>query len=167
MKTTLLLPSLCLVLLGSGCAYKVGAVHDPGFKTIFVENFKSDVDQPQLENMVSTTIIQQFQRDGTLEVTSEERAEVILKGKIVSFETTPVRYSRTNELTPTEVSMTIGVEYSLTKRGESKPYADHLKATGSSSFFIGDDLQSDKKQGVPIAAARLGQAIVAKIVDGW
>ncbi len=155
------------LLACAGCAsYHAGAIHDPGFKTIFIENFKSDVDEPQLENLVSTTVIQQFQRDGTIQVTDLEKADVILKGHITSFEMTPIRVSRENELTPTEVSMTIGVSYTLTKKGESKPYTES-KAQGSASFFIGNDLQSDKRQGVPLAAAKLGQHIVSALADAW
>ncbi len=144
----------------------MGAVQDPGFKTIFIENFKSDVDEPALENLVTTTVIQQFQRDGSIEVTSAKNAEVILRGRITSFDMSPVRYSRANELTPTEVTLGIGVSYTLTKRGETKPFKES-QATGNTTFFIGGDLQSDKRQGVPLASERLGRQMVASLTEGW
>lgn len=156
----------CLLLLTGCSSYKVGAVHDPGFKTIYIENFKSDVEEPGLENLVTTTVIQQFQRDGTLRVTDVAQADVVLRARIDSFEMSPVRYSRANELTPTEATMTIGVHYSLTRRGEKEPY-DKASAAGTTSFFIGSDLQSDKRQGVPLAAERLGRNIVSNIADAW
>lgn len=158
--------SLILTLFCQGCAYQVGSIHDPGFKTIFIENFRSDVDEPALESLVTTTVIKEFQKDGTLRVTDEDEADVIMRGVIQKFEMTPVLYSRQNEITPTETSMVIGVRYSLTKRGDTKPYY-HGTAEGSSSFFIGNDLQSDKRQGVPLAAAQLGRKIVQSLADGW
>ncbi|NUN93343.1 MAG: LptE family protein [Verrucomicrobiae bacterium] len=158
---------LAALLLLSGCAsYKLGTVRDPGFKTIFIENFKSLVDEPGLENLVTTTIIQQFQADGTLTVTDEARADVVLRGKITEFTSTPVRYSRSNEITPIESSLTLGVAYTLTRRGETKPYLEG-SAAGSAGFFIGSDFQSDKRQGVPIAAAKAGRQIVSQLVEGW
>lgn len=150
-----------------GCSsYKLGTVHNPGFKTIFIENFKSQVDEPALENLVTTTIIQQFQMDGTLQVTDAEKADVILRGAVTEYVVSPVRYSRSNEITPVEGSLSLGVSYTLTKRGETKPYLE-TKAAGSTGFFIGSDLQSDKRQGVPLAAAKVGRQIVSQIVEGW
>lgn len=160
----LLLPFLTLI---PGCAsYKLGANHDPGFKTIYIENFKSEVDEPALETLVTTTVSQQFQRDGTVTITTSDSANVILKGRITSFETTPVRYSRANEITPTQATMTIGVHYTLTRQGKKKPYHEGV-VSGSTSFFIGNDLQSDKRQGVPLAAAKLGQSLVSSLLEAW
>jgi hypothetical protein len=158
---------LILVPILVGCAsYQLGSVSDPGFQTVFIENFKSDVDEPLLENLVTTTVIQQFQNDGTVRVTSAKEADVILRGRIDSFDMTPIRYSRANELTPVEANMTIGVTYNLTRRGETKPFRQS-KAIGTSTFFIGNDLQSDKRQGVPLASERLGRQMVSDLVDGW
>ncbi|MDD2710372.1 MAG: LptE family protein [Verrucomicrobiae bacterium] len=162
---------ICLLsLLGfglAGCAsYKLGAVKDPGFKTIFIENFKSQVDEPGLENLVTTTVIKEFQNDGTLRVVSMEQADVILRGKITAFETTPLRYSRQNELTPTEAGMSIEVTYTLTKKGQEKPYQE-AKVTGATTFFIGNDLQGDKRQGVPLASEKLGRELLKMLVEGW
>ncbi|MCC7519644.1 MAG: hypothetical protein IT578_10720 [Verrucomicrobiae bacterium] len=158
---------LAAALLLCGCAsYKLGKTRDPGFKTIFIENFKSEVDEPGLENLVTTTIIQQFQMDGSIAVTDAARADVILRGKITEFTMSPVRYSRSNEITPVEVSLSLGVTYALTRRGESKPFLEG-GAGGSAGLFVGSDLQSDKRQGIPIAAAKAGRQIVDQLVDGW
>ena len=161
------IPFLAFLGLTSGCAsYHVGSIHDPGFKTIFIENFKSDVDEPGLENLVTTTVIKEFQRDGTIEVTSADLADVILRGRITSYELSPVRFSRSDEITPIETSLTIGVHYTLTKRNQTKPFVES-QASGNRSFFIGNDLQSDKRQGVPLAAEVLARQIVANLADGW
>ncbi len=167
MKTRLMLLLLPLALLAAGCAsYKLGAANKPNFKTIFIENFKSDVDEPALETLVTTTVIQQFQNDGTLEITDAKKADVILQGRITGFTMSPVRYSRANEITPTEASMSITVKYMMTRRGEEKPFKTS-QAIGSTSFFIGSDVQSDKRQGVPLASAHLGRQMVSDIVDRW
>ncbi len=165
MKIHFLLLS-ALLALNSGCAYKLGAVGDPGFKKLFIENFKSEADEPHLENIVTTTVIQQFQNDGTLQIVPANEADVILRGTITQLVTSPVRYSRSNEITPTEVSLSITVRYTLTKRGETRPYTTST-ATGTARFFIGDDLQSDKRQGIPLAAEKVGQSIVSTLVETW
>jgi len=165
MKSAFILPLLGAILL-SGCAYKLGTVHDPGYKRMFVENFRSDVDEPGLENLVSTTIVKQIQNDGTVQVTSLEDADVVLRGRIVEFKMTPVTYSRSNELTPTEATMSITASYTITRKGETSPlYKGRI--TGNTSLFIGNDLQSDKRQGVPLAAEDLGRQIISQIADQW
>jgi hypothetical protein len=167
MKLPLALLSIASLFIGTGCTtYQLGANHDPGYKTIFIENFKSEVDEPALENLVTTTVIQQFQRDGTLQVTDAAKADVILRGSIVTFNLAPVRFSRANELTPTETSLSMVVKYSLTKRG-AKSHFQQGTASGDARFFIGNDLQSDKRQGVPLAAEKLGRQIVSAITEGW
>lgn len=167
MKFSHLFSWTSLIVLLCGCAsYQLGTTRDPGFKTIYIENFKSEVDEPGLETLVTTTVIQQFQKEGTLVATTSDRADVILKGTISSFEMSPVRYSRANELTPTQANMSIHVKYNLTKQGQNKPYRES-QATGSASFFIGSDLQSDKRQGIPLAAEKLGRNIVTSLTDGW
>jgi hypothetical protein len=159
----LLLP-LSLLL---GCAgYQLGPNYKPSYKKIFIENFKSQVDEPALENLVTTTVIKEIQKDGTLEVTDAAHADVILRGVIDSFEMTPVRFSRVNEITPTEASVTLSVKYSLIRRGETKPLVES-RASGTTRFFIGSDIQSDKRQGVPLASEDLGREIVAAIAEGW
>ena len=164
-RTPLLLAAVAALLCG--CAsYKLGKIHDPGFKTIFIENFKSQVDEPGLENLVTTTIIQQFQMDGTLTVTDEASADVVLRGKIIDFTMAAVRYSRSNEITPVESTLSLSVAYTLTKRGETSAYQNGT-ASGTTSLFIGSDLQSDKRQGIPLAAAKAGRQIVSQLVEGW
>ena len=97
--------------------------------------------------------------DGTLTVTDESKADVVLRGKIIAFTMSPVRYSRQNEITPSQVTLSLGVAYTLVKRGEKKPYQESA-ASGDTSLFVGSDLQSDKRQGVPLAAAKIGRQIV-------
>ncbi len=111
MKIPLYAVLAALAMISPGCAYQVGSIHEPGFKTIFIENFRSHVDEPALESLVTTTLIKQFQKDGTLQVTDENKADVVMRGIIDKFEMTPVLYSRENEITPTETAMTIGVNY--------------------------------------------------------
>jgi hypothetical protein len=166
MKFRSLIFSLSVILMVGCSSYHLGEVHDPGFKKIYIENFRSEIDEPELENLVSTSIVQQFQKDGTIEVTDRDQADVILRGTIDHFELTPMRYSRQNELTTTQASMTIGARYTLTKKGQSTPY-QKLRAEGSTLFFVGSDIQSDKRQGVPLAAQDLGRHIVTNLVDGW
>jgi hypothetical protein len=155
-----------LLILNAGCAYKLGSVGDPGFKKLFVENFKNEADEPRLENIVTTTVIQQFHNDGTIEIVPASEADVMMRGTITQFSMTPVRFARSNEITPTEVNLSITVQYTLTKKGASHPYSKGA-ASGTSRFFIGDDLQSDKRQGIPIAAEKLGQNIISTLVETW
>jgi hypothetical protein len=159
--------SIGILFLTSGCAsYRFGNASDPGFKSIFIENFRNDSDEPHLENLVTTTVIKEFQNDGTLIVTDASSAEVILQGRIITFQMSPVLYSRQNEITPTQVSMSIGVKYSLTRRGQKKAFREG-QATGSSTFFIGGDLQSDKRLGVPLASEELGRNMVSDLSGSW
>ncbi len=112
-------------------------------------------------------MIKQFQQDGTYRIATEENADAILKGEIETITRAPARSVRGNVLATTEFSLTMRIRYSLTERGTGKELAAPSEVYGTTSFFVGDDITTDERQALPLAAEELAVRLVSQLSEGW
>lgn len=161
--------SLLIAATFGGCAgYHVGPVK-PGYlrevHSIAVPNFKNGTLMPRIEVLVTSTVIKQFQQDGTFQITNAGNADAVLKGEIITVSRSPARSVRGNVLSTTEFNFTLAVRYSLLGR-DGKPLAASA-ATGTTSFFVGSDIVTDERQALPLAAEALATRLVSQLSEGW
>jgi hypothetical protein len=158
----------CLCL--AGClGYHIGPVkpqylHD--IHTIAVPTFKNHTLEPRIEVLVAGTVIKQFQQDGTFKITSNENADAILEGTIVSVSRAPARSVQGNVLATSEFNLSIRVQYKLVGR-DGKPLGPQGAAVGSTSYFVGTDVITDERQALPLATEQLATNLVSQLSEGW
>ena len=161
--------SLCLAFLVSGCAgYRLGPAtpaHLSHIKTIAVPTFGNPTLTPRIEVLVTSTIIKQFQQDGTFRIAHEDQADAVLKGEIVSVGRSPARSLRGNVLSTTEFNLSLTVRYTLTARDGKVIHPG--SASGTTSFFVGSDVSTDERQALPLATEELAKQIVSQLSEGW
>lgn len=159
-----------LAFLLSGCAgYHLGPATPAYLRqihSIAVPTFRNVTLTPRIEVLVTGTVIKQFQQDGTFRIASEENADAILKGEIVAVGRSPARSVRGNVLATTEFNLALRVRYTLTGR-DGKPLAGPLEAGGATSFFVGEDVNTDERQALPLAAEELAKHLVSQLSEGW
>lgn len=157
-------------LLLAGCAgYKLGPVkptYMKGITTIAVPSFKNTTLVPRIEVLVANSVVKQFQQDGTYQITSENQADALLEGTIISIERQPARSLRGNVLATTEFDLILTLDYTLTNRITGKLIA-HKQAVGRTSVFVGGDLQQDEQQALPLAAEKAAVQIVSLLSEGF
>lgn len=162
--------SLASLLLASGCAgYHLGPVKPTFMKevhTLAVPAFKNNTLMPRTEVLVADTIIKQFQQDGTYEIVPEERADAILEGSVTNIQRTPSRSLRGNVLATSEYTVTITLEVRVTKRDTNVLITRRL-FTGTTSFFVGQDVNQDERQALPLAVQDAAQTVVTALSEGW
>ena len=168
MKKVSLAALSCLGL--AGClGYHIGPVkpqylHD--VHTIAVPTFKNHTLQPRIEVLVAGTVIKQFQQDGTFQITSNENADAILEGDIVSVNRAPARSVEGNVLATAEFNLAIRVKYKLVGR-DGKPLGPQGTAIGTTSYFVGTDVITDERQALPLATEQLAIQLVSQLSEGW
>lgn len=135
-------------------------------QTISVPTFKNSTLQPRIEVLVTSTVIKQFQQDGTFRIVGDDEADATLKGEIISVARRPTRSVRGNVLATTEFGLTMRVRYSLVDRS-GKGLAPSAIATGTTSFFVGSDVASDERQALPLATEELATSLVSQLSEGW
>ena len=161
---------LLLVFLFGGCAgYQLGPA-TPGYlrqvHTIAVPTFSNTTLVPRIEVLVTSTVIKQFQQDGTFRIVNADVADATLKGEIVGVNRSPARSVRGNVLSTTEFNLSVTVKYTLMGR-DGKVLGSPGAVGGSTSFFVGSDVSTDERQALPLAAEELARHLVSQLSEGW
>jgi len=164
------LSTFVLALLLSGCAgYHLGPATPAYLRqihSIAVPTFRNGTLVPRVEVLVTGTVIKQFQQDGTFRIATEDNADAILKGEIVAVGRSPARSVRGNVLATTEFNLALRVRYTLVGR-DGRTIAGPSEAVGSTSFFVGEDVATDERQALPLAAEELAGRLVSQLSEGW
>lgn len=160
---------LLVTVLSGGCAgYHLGPAKPSYLRdvhTIAVPTFTNTTLEPRIEVLVTNTVIKQFQQDGTFRIVGADAADATLKTEIASVGRAPARSVRGNVLATTEFYLTLTVKYTLLGRDGKALTAG--AATGSTSFFVGTDVNTDERQALPLAAEELARHLVSQLSEGW
>ena len=164
--------AFALLLLGflfEGCAgYQLGPATPAYLRdihTIAVPTFRNATLEPRIEVLVTNTAIKQFQQDGTFRIVNLDAADATLKAEITSLGRAPARSVRGNVLSTTEFNLTLTVKYALVARDGKTLTAGAVG--GSTSFFVGTDVNTDQRQAFPLAAEELARHLVSQLSEGW
>ncbi|MEI6561489.1 MAG: LPS assembly lipoprotein LptE [Verrucomicrobiota bacterium] len=171
MKSPFFAALAALLLLWSGCAgYHIGASVPKkmaGVTTIAVPTFRNETLVPRLEALAASTLVKQFQQDGTFQVRSVQDADVVLEGTIKTISRNGARSVRSDIVKQQEYSLTVVVVYTVTRRG-SGVMIDQGTVSGDTSFFVsGNDVNQDERQAIPLAIEKASVNIVSRITTGW
>ena len=154
----------------SGCAgYRVGDVKPQYLKevqTVAIPTFRNGTFLPRVEGLITNTVLKQFQQDGTFRITSEDKADAVIRATVVAIGRRPVRSVRGNVLATTEFNLGVGVRYTLVGR-DGKVLAGPINVSGGTSFFVGSDVATDERQALPLAAEDLAVRMVSQLSEGW
>ena len=158
-----------LPFLFGGCGgYQLGPA-TPGYlrnvHAIAVPTFTNNTLEPRLEVLVTNTAIKQFQQDGTFRIVNADAADATLKAEIVGVGRSPARSVRGNVLSTTEFALNLTVKYTL--MGSDGKQLTAGAVSGSTSFFVGSDVNTDQRQALPLAAEELARHLVSQLSEGW
>jgi hypothetical protein len=160
---------LLLPLLFVGCGgYQLGPATPRYLRNVHaiaVPTFTNGTLEPRLEVLVTNTAIKQFQQDGTFRIATADAADATLKAEIVSVGRSPARSVRGNVLSTTEFNLSLTVKYTLTGRDGKQLTSGAVG--GSTSFFVGSDVNTDQRQAMPLAAEELARHLVSQLSEGW
>ncbi len=161
-------PLLLFSTFGFGCAgYHVGPVTKTSFHSIAVPMFRNETLRPQLEAQISNGIIQRLQQDGSLQIESQSRADVVLIGTIFRYDRIALRTLRSDTGIPREyrISITVRVEARDRRTGETvlKP----TEVEGKTDVLIGEDQQSAEMQALPLLADDIAKRVAGLLVESW
>jgi hypothetical protein len=160
---------LLVAFLSGGCAgYKLGPAKPAYLRdihSIAVPTFTNTTLEPRIEVLMTNTVIKQFQQDGTFRIANPDAADATLKTEIISVGRAPARSVRGNVLATTEFYLSLTVKYTLLGRDGKSLAAGG--ATGSTSFFVGTDVNTDERQALPLAAEELARHLVSQLSEGW
>ena len=164
--------ALCAAaLVLNGCAgYHVGPIPPKfmdGVHTVAVPTFHNQTLLPRVEVLAADSVIKELQRDGTFKVTSADTADVIIQGTITNLDRHQARALRSDVSGSREFTLTVSVDYTITKR-DTQEELDSGSVRGSTSFFVsGNDVNQDERQAIPLAMENAAVHLVTQVTEGW
>src|SRR3989344_2183697 len=110
---------LSMVII-AGCGYTTKSTLPSTIKTIHVETFKNNVDfsaegsrnlyLPLLEIKVRNAVINRFLFDGNLKIAEADKADLVLKGQLLSYDRSALRYTDDGDVQEYRVHITVSLE---------------------------------------------------------
>jgi len=165
-RIALLLGVLAAVGL-SGCAYHLGAVGKPGYRSVAVPMFRNETVKPQLAPPVTNAIIKRLQTDGSLPVTWEADADIVVHGTITEFTRTVLRTQVDDTRAPREYRLRLTAKIEVRDRRTGKLVMPAATLTGQADAFLGSDLQTAEEQALPLIADDLARQVVSRLTERW
>lgn len=167
MKRVALLLAAALFL--GGCAYHLGDARPSmmrGITTIAVPVSKNKTLEPNVEALLSDTVVKALQTDGTYKTDYASRADAILETTLSQVERHPARSIRGNVLAASEYELVTTVDFAVNERSTGKRLMSG-QVNGRTSFFVSGDLQTSETQALPLAFENAATALVSRLGEGF
>jgi Lipopolysaccharide-assembly len=164
---SLLLPLLTLV---SCTGYQLGGLQPKSLshvRNVAVPMFGNDTLHPRAEALATSAVASAIVRDGTYRITTTDRADAILEGRLAAIRYSTIRGTRRDTLRPEELENTVEISWKLIDaRNPSKILASG-SSSGNSQLFVSSNLQTARNNALPEALERAGEALVSRISTGY
>lgn len=161
----------CLVCT-CGCGYTTGSLLPAKFQTIYVAPFENKTDYmnaqarklyiPGLETRVRSTLIDRFIFDGNLRVGQEETADLVLNGKLLSYDREDLVLTRSQDVQ--EYRIRITVELKMTDPIDQRVLWQEPSFSGEATYLTSSGSES---AALDAALKDLAMRIVARTVEDW
>lgn len=161
--------ALGAAVLLTGCAYTLGDARPSmmrGIETISVPVSKNTTLEPNVEGMLADTIVKHIQTDGTYTVTRNKSADAVLETTLSKVERKSARSVRGNVLATSEYLLRTEIDYRVTEQSTGRQLLNG-RVTGTTSFFVSADLQTDEVQALPLAFSDAATKLASRLSEGF
>jgi hypothetical protein len=159
-----------VVALLSGCAgYTVGPIQPTymkGVHKLAVPIFDNKTYEPQIQTLVTTTFIKQLQQDGTYEITGLDQADAEVRGAIYTVTRIKARSVIGNVLASSQFNLQVQVRV-IVVNAHTGITIGQRDVTGQTTFFVGNDLPTQERQAIPLAAEDAAVQAASYLSEGW
>ena len=165
---------LSMVLFAS-CGYTTKSTLPPSIKTVHVETFKNNIDfaaegrrnlyLPLLEIKVRNAVINRFLFDGNLKIADADKADLVLRGRLLSYDRTALRYTDNDDVQEYRVHITVSLEMWNARNGETDWTESGF--AGEATYFVTGASARSEEAAVEDAITDLARRIVERTVEDW
>jgi hypothetical protein len=162
--------SLLAVALLSGCAgYTLGPIPPTfmkGAHKIAVPIFDNKTYEPQIQALVTDTFIKQVQQDGTYEIVGKDQADAEVRGTIIAITRVKARAVIGNVLASSQFRLVVRLRVQVVNAHSGTPLGVR-DFSGQTTFFVGNDLPTQERQAIPLAAEDAAVQAASYLTEGW
>ena len=106
-----------------------------------------------------------YQFDGHLKLTESENADLILKGKLESYERSGLRFTDNNDVQEYRIHVIVSLELFDTAKGEAR--WTETGFAGESTYFVSGPTAKSEEAAVEDAVTDLARRIVERTIEDW
>ena len=163
--------ALLAALAAGGCAnYQLGTTLAKELRTVYVPTVKNETMQPSADIELTRAILNEIRREGTLRITTEEKAATRLDVVVIGYRQDSIRYNQNNANMPEEYRMVLRAKSTFshnTADPESRKSIISQTLEGDETFTRGTDTITAQQRCLPRAAEKLAEQIVDACVSAW
>lgn len=159
-----------LAICSSGCAsYKLGSTLDPELADVFVPTVRNTINQIDIEPVVTSALISEIQREGTMNISTKDKATTILEVEVTGYKQGTLRHRRNDLGRAAEYTMTLTAKVTFKKLNETNENAIITSGTYSANdtFLSGQDAITAKRNCLSQVSKKLAEQIVEDCVNAW
>jgi|APFre7841882630_1041343.scaffolds.fasta_scaffold13407_1 outer membrane lipopolysaccharide assembly protein LptE/RlpB len=165
---------LALLPVLTSCGYRftpVGGVVPEGMKTIAVPVFINGTNEPFVDTELTQAVVDEFLFDGRLKVVSLERADIVLRGKIIKFDLTALSYTADSHVQQYMVNISVNASVEDAKSKKILWREEGLSSVFVSSYPVAlGDITATKiaKESAVIKACRdIAATLRSRVLEGF
>lgn len=166
-RITVAIVSMAAVL-AVGCAgYKLGPTGGvaAGAKTVRVNFFQNDTEEPRLSTYLNNSLRKLIQQDGTYRLATRGEADIVVDGRIIGYGRSPLTYQPGDVITARDYRVHLTAHVTAVDAITGKTVLDR-EVSGRTTVRVGTDLISADRQAAPLLAEDLARNTTALLVDG-
>ncbi len=168
---------LLLGLLGwtASCGYTTRSLLPSRIKTVHVAPFKNKIisaDEstpgtyiPLLEVKIRNAVVDRFLFDGNLRVADSDKADLILKGELLSYRREGLRYTEDRDVQEYRIAIDVSLKMWDQKRNE--PFWEEPSFTGDTTYFVSGPSAKSETVALEEALKDLARRIVERTIENW
>jgi len=159
---------IAIILLQIGCAhYKLGRPGTIPFSSIYIAPATSETPAAQVQALLSRNLIEAFLRDGSVQVSGPQEAEVTLRVVLVAYERNVSATQADDTALGRSFEITLKAEATLLDNRSGEVYFSQRTFEASEQVFAENSLPQSEYQAMPTLARRLANEIKNGIVNVW
>lgn len=154
--------------LMTGCAgYQLGPTNGAyaGAKSIRVNFFKNNTDEPRLIVYINNSLRKTLQQDGTYTLSTRGDADIVVNGTILRYLRSPLAFQPGDVITARDYRIQLTAHVTAMDAHSGKVLLDQ-EVTGDTTIRVGADLGSAERQAAPLLAEDLARNTSALLTEG-
>lgn len=169
---------LAASLAFSGCGYTTKSLLPENIRRVHVPPVKNAIElsgeisdktpfrvyRPGLEVELTNGIINRYIFDGTLSVTSADKADAVLEASLVDYRRDALRYTDGEDVS--EYRLSITVDAKMTQKSDGKVLWER-RVTGDSTFFLTGSRAISEDEASVKAVEDVARRVIEATIEYW
>jgi hypothetical protein len=162
------LAALCaLTAAAGGCGYTIGGNLPPHIKTVAVPMFRNLTQQPAIEQIITSAVVNAFSTAGRLKVVPVPQADAILNGEITGYNVEPIAYNSAIDAQEMRLRVTVNIQFRDVKNNTMLWQQNGLEERSDFRVRgqVSQTISTERDTAAGAAAQDIGRRIVSMALD--